>query len=128
MDAVIVASGPATRQLMHDETYLERLSLQPKRQFLGSQCSGALILAGSGSLEGLSATTHASARLELESFGISFVAEPLVAHDRVATAAGCLAGINLDRWVLAKFLPNEIVSQCISSASPWGFGLEEFKV
>lgn len=73
-------------------------------------------------------TPDVSTRLELESFGISFVAEPLVAHDRVATAAGCLAGINLDRWVLAKFLPNEIVSQCISSASPWGFGLEEFKV
>ncbi len=128
MDAVIVASGPATRQLMHDKTYLSRLSLESSRQFLGAQCSGSLILAGSGSLEGLSATTHASARLELESCGISFVAEPLVAHDRVATAAGCLAGISLDRWLLAKFLPEEIVSQCIASASPWGLGLEELEV
>lgn len=119
-DAVIHASGPPTRTMMHDQAYLSELALSPATQIVASQCSGSLVLAGAGCLEGLTATTHSLAQTDLEELGVSFVAEPLVAHDRVATAAGCLAGVALDEWLLGKFLPNDRVTTCISSAMPWG--------
>ncbi len=121
-DAVVHASGPATRQLMNDNNYLSNLGLSTDRQIVGSQCSGSLILAASGCLDGLTATTYPSARADLESFGVTFLAEPLVAHRRVATVAGCLAGIKLDEWLLAHFIAPDRVAQCIQSASPWGEG------
>lgn len=124
-DAVVHASGQATRALMNDSGYLELLALSAKRQIVASQCSGSLVLAASGCLDGLTATTYPSAQQHLESFGIDFVREPLVAHDRVATAAGCLAGIHLDEWLLTHFISDNRVAQCIGSASPWGSGLEK---
>jgi putative intracellular protease/amidase len=124
MDAVVVASGPLTRELMGDAEYLARLLLDPDDQLVGSQCSGSLILAGSGILAGLEATTYPGAQEQLESMGAIFVGKPFVAHERIATAAGCLAGIELDRWLLTKLIDAETAEKCIDSGSPWGQGVE----
>jgi len=123
-DAVIHSSGRLTRELMHDQAYLRTLSLDCSRQIVASQCSGALVLAASGCLNGLSATTYPTAKADLESFGIEYCMQPLVAHDRVATAAGCLAGLALDEWLLSHFLPSSRVTECLISAAPWGDGLQ----
>lgn len=123
-DAVVHASGPLTRTMMQDADYLSRLALNPNRQLVGSQCSGALILAASGLLTGLEATTYPTARTHLESFGTQFVARPFVAHERIATAAGCLAGVALDRWLLTKLLDATMAEQCIASGEAWGQGIE----
>ncbi len=122
-DAVVHASGPLTRTMMQDDDYLARLALEPKRQLVGSQCSGALILAASGLLTGMEATTYPTARTHLENFGANFVARPFVAHDRIATA-GCLAGVALDRSLLAKLLDATTAERCIASGEAWGQGIE----
>ncbi len=114
-DAVIHASGPLTRTMTSDPAYLARLSLDPGRQLVASQCSGALILAAGGLLRGLTATTYPTARAELESFG---------AHDRIATAAGCLAGVELDRWLLGKLAGPDMAERCVNSGAAWGQGIE----
>lgn len=124
MDAVVVASGPLTRELMNDAEYLARLLLDPEDQYVCSQCSGALILGGAGLLAGLEATTYPTARDELESTGAKFVERPLVTHERMAMAAGCLAGVELDRWLLTKLIDAETADKCIASAAPWGGGIE----
>lgn len=123
-DAVLHASGPATRRLAEDRAYLDRLALDPERQLVASQCSGALILAASGLLRGKTATTYPTAAAQLARYGATVVAEPFVAHERIATAAGCLAGVELDRWLLGKLIGPEIAAACIASASPIGQGLE----
>jgi nicotinate-nucleotide pyrophosphorylase (carboxylating) len=56
-DAVLIASGPETRALRLDRTYLGRLRLDPGRQLIGSMCSGALILEALGLLHGKRATS-----------------------------------------------------------------------
>src|SRR5262245_29543572 len=43
-DAVIVGSGTATRDVVEDDALIGRLRLDPERQFVASQCSGALVL------------------------------------------------------------------------------------
>lgn len=125
MDAVVHASGPLTRHFMKDAEYLARLMLDPDDQLVASQCSGALVLAGSGLLSGLDATTYPTARAELESFGARFVAKPFVAHERIATAAGCLAGVEIDRWLLTKLIDAETAEHCINSGEAWGRGIEQ---
>ncbi|MDH3579041.1 MAG: DJ-1/PfpI family protein [Hyphomicrobiales bacterium] len=125
MDAVVVASGPATRELMRDAEYLSRLLLDPDDQYVCSQCSGALILGGAGLLAGVEATTYPTARDELESTGAIFVEKPFVAHEKIATAAGCLAGVELDRWLITQLIDAETADKCIASAAPWGGGIED---
>lgn len=122
-NGVIHTSGQATRGLMWDLEYLSRLGLDPERQVIGSQCSGALVLAACGLLEGKTATTYPNARGDLEGLGVTVVDEPFVAHDRIATAAGCLAGVELSRWMIAKLADPETAEACINSASPIGQGL-----
>src|SRR6185369_506043 len=56
-DAVVVGSGKLTARLVEDGGLLSRLSLDPGRQLVASQCSGALMLARLGMLEGLPACT-----------------------------------------------------------------------
>lgn len=123
-DAVLVSSGPTTRLLMQDHDYLDRLALDSRHQLVAGQCSGSLILAAAGILGGLAATTYPTARADLENFGARFVDKPLVAHKRVATAAGCLAGAKLDYWLMEKLLGAETAAACVDSAQAWGGGLE----
>jgi len=124
MDAVVVASGPLTRELMNDAEFLSRLLVDPEDQYVAAQCSGSLILAGSGILAGLEATTYPTAKEQLESKGAIFVDKPLVTHDKIATAAGCLAGVELDRWLLTKLIDAETADKCINSGEAWGKGIE----
>ena len=65
------------------------------------------------------------AREQLEAKGAKFVDKPFVAHDRIATAAGCLAGIELDRWLITKLIDAETAEKCINSGSAWGQGVEQ---
>jgi len=123
-DAVIHASGKATRTLMRDRAYIDRLGLDPSRQLVGSQCSGALILGASGLLKNLTATTYPTTARYLAEFGATVVPEAFVAHDRIATAAGCLAGVELDRWIIGKLASPKVAQASIDSASPIGAGLD----
>ena len=124
-DAVIHVSGPMTRTLMKDADYLDTLALDPARQLVGSQCSGALILAASGLLQGRTATTYPTAVPHLRDLGAVPLEQPFVLHDEdnIATAAGCLAGVDLSRWILARLIDAEAAEKCVASASAIGNGL-----
>ena len=51
-DAVIVGSGRQTREVVADPALMAQLRLDPTRQLLGAQCSGTLVLAKLGLLDG----------------------------------------------------------------------------
>ncbi len=65
-------------------------------------CSGALILAGLGLLNGREATAYPTAADLLREFGVTVVARPFVKQGNVATAAGCLAAFDLSAWVIEE--------------------------
>ena len=69
-DIVYFSSGPGTRDLIKDEHFLKQLRLDPNKQIICSMCSGALILAALGILDGISATTYPTAIEELRGFGL----------------------------------------------------------
>lgn len=123
-DVVFFASGKGTREVSRDEGYLKQFNLDPQRQIICSICSGALILAALGHLDGITATTYPTAVGELESYGVEVVQEPLVVHGNIATAAGCLAAIKLVSWIIDTKLNREIREDVIASIQPVGQGLE----
>jgi transcriptional regulator GlxA family with amidase domain len=122
-DAVLFVSGQGTRAKMIDKDWLSRFRLNPEKQFLGSICSGALILAALGLLEGKTATTYPTTKTALESFGVEVVEKPFVAHGRVATAGGCLAQQYLIGWIVENLADKNWRDLILKSIQPVGEGL-----
>ncbi len=62
-----------------------------------SVCTGSLVLAAAGLLEGLTATTHWASYAELAALGATPTAERVVEHldRRIITAAGVSSGIDM---------------------------------
>lgn len=126
-DGVLIASGPATRRLCKDAAFLQALALDPSRQLIGSMCSGALILAAKGLLEGVLATTYPTARRDLEAFGVTVVERPFVRQGNLATAAGCLAAQYLAGWMIETLTDARTRDLVLRSVQPVGegFGFED---
>jgi putative intracellular protease/amidase len=122
-DAVLFVSGQGTRDRIADENWLAKFSLNPEEQFIGSICSGSLILAKLGILDGKTATTYPTSKAVLESLGIEVVEKPFVAHHRVATAGGCLAQQYLIGWVIENLADADWKKLVLKSIQPVGEGL-----
>jgi transcriptional regulator GlxA family with amidase domain len=122
-DAVLFVSGQGTRDRIADESWLARFDLNAEKQFIGSICSGSLILARLGLLEGKTATTYPTSKAVLESFGVEVIEKPFVAHHRVATAGGCLAQQYLIGWVIENLAGAEWKNLVLKSIQPVGEGL-----
>ena len=103
-DAVFIVSGDGSRAKLADPAFMGALRLDPARQVIGAIDSGALILAGLGLLDGLSATTYPTVMPELEAMGVATENRALVVHGNVATGGGCLAGLDLCAWMVDRLL------------------------
>jgi transcriptional regulator GlxA family with amidase domain len=122
-DVVLFASGQGTRAKIKDEKFLNTFKLNPEKQLIGSMCSGALILAALGLLEGKQATTYPTAKKALEGYGVTVVEKPFVAEGNIATAAGCLAAQYLTGWVIERLIGTEMRETVLRSVMPVGEGL-----
>ncbi len=101
-DAVIVGSGIHTREIVKDAGLLSRLRLDPSRQLVAAQCSGTLILAKLGVLDGVPACTDLTSRPWVQEAGVEVLNQPFFARGNVATAGGCLASQYLAAWIIAR--------------------------
>ena len=97
-DVLLVPGGVGTRELMTDEPVLDWVRAAHRHtRFTTSVCTGSLVLASAGLLDGLTATTHWAAAGMLEPFGARYTAERVVEHlpERIITAAGVSSGIDM---------------------------------
>jgi putative intracellular protease/amidase len=95
-DILVVPGGPGTRTLMTDQNVVNWVRrLDGVTQWTTSVCTGSLVLASAGLLDGLRATTHWAARDLLESLGAKYTEERVVIEGKVITAAGVSAGIDM---------------------------------
>jgi transcriptional regulator GlxA family with amidase domain len=101
-DAVLVGSGIRTRDIAQDRSILDVLALDPDRQLVGAQCSGALVLAALGLLDGVPACTDLTTKPWVVKAGVDVLDQPFFAAGNVATAGGCLASQYLATWVIAR--------------------------
>ncbi len=94
--AVIVPGGPGSVAAMANgaiQAYLR--SAAPRAEIVGSVCTGALVLAATGLLDGRRATTHWAYATELEKLGARYVRERFVEDGKFVTAGGVSAGIDM---------------------------------
>jgi transcriptional regulator GlxA family with amidase domain len=119
-DAVLVGSGKLTPQIAEDPALLSRLSLDPRRQLVASQCSGALVLAKLGVLGSLPACTDRATAPLVEAAGIRFLERPFLASGNIATAGGCLSSHYLATWVIWKLAGRDVAEEALTYVAPVG--------
>ena len=110
-DIVVVPGGMGTRREMNNPRMLNWLQeISKKTELMLSVCSGALLLAKAGLLEGLTATTHHGALDELRAISPGIKVDDtkrFIDNSRVIVAAGISAGIDMSLHVVARLLGHE---------------------
>ncbi len=119
-DAVVFGSGIYTRAIAANSALLDRLQLDPLRQTIAGQCSGALLLARLGLLADMPACTDLTTRPWLVEAGVRVVDAPFHARGPVATAGGCLASQYLAAWMMVRGVGMELATQALHYAAPVG--------
>ncbi len=120
-DAVIVGSGIATREVVEDKAVMSVLRrLDPSRQLVAAQCSGALVLARLGLLEDVPACTDLTTKPWVVAAGVEVLDQPFFARDNVATAGGCLAAHYLAAWVITRLAGRDAAEDALHYVAPVG--------
>lgn len=120
-DAVLVGSGIRTREIAEDVAMMQLLArLNPARQLIGAQCSGTLLLAKAGLLNGAPGCTDLTTKPWAQEAGIEVLEQPFFARDNLATAGGCLASIYLAAWTLARLVGLDAAAEALHYVAPVG--------
>ncbi|ROQ66941.1 DJ-1/PfpI family protein [Streptomyces sp. 840.1] len=119
-DVVLIGSGVKTRDVVADDRMLAMLPLDPSRQLIGSQCSGALVLARLGLLGAMPVCTDVKSRPYVEACDVTVLDAPFHAEGNIATAGGCLASQYLAGWVITRMLGEDAARAAIGYAAPVG--------
>lgn len=119
-EVVLFGSGLYTRAIATNSALLDRLQLDPLRQLVGSQCSGALLLARLGLLGDMPACTDLTTKPWVVEAGVRVVDEPFHARGPIATAGGCLASQYLAAWLMVRHAGFEAAAQALHYAAPVG--------
>lgn len=95
-DILVVPGGFGTRSLLDHEPLLSWIrAVDRTTVWTTSVCTGSLLLAAAGLLEGRPATTHWLARETLAGLGARPVADRVVFDGKYVTGAGVSAGIDM---------------------------------
>ncbi|WP_328482313.1 DJ-1/PfpI family protein [Streptomyces sp. NBC_00377] len=119
-DVVLIGSGVRTRDVVADDRLISRLPLDPARQLIGAQCSGALVLARLGLLDGMPVCTDLKTRPFVEAAGFTVLDAPFHAEGDIATAGGCLASQYLATWVITRTLGEDAARGVLDYVAPVG--------
>jgi transcriptional regulator GlxA family with amidase domain len=119
-DAVIIGSGMRTREIAADAGLLAQIRLDPARQLIAAQCSGTLILAKLGLVDGVPACTDLMSKPWVVEAGVKVIDAPFFANGNVATAGGCLASQYLAAWMLLRGADREAAEAAIHYVAPVG--------
>src|SRR5258708_33172077 len=103
-DLLLVPGGMTTFEHARDEKLLACVrQAHDSAKWTASVCSGSVILAAAGLLEGKRATSHWMAVQTLRAFGVTPVGdERIVQEGTIVTCAGVSAGIDLGVWLVGQ--------------------------
>jgi transcriptional regulator GlxA family with amidase domain len=107
-DIVLVPGGEGSRPLMDDERVLGWLrDAHRHTRWTTSVCTGSLVLAAAGLLEGKRATSHWLYLERLREFGAEPTSERVVEDGKVMTSAGVSSGIDMALHLVNRELGEE---------------------
>ena len=122
-DVLVFPGGVGTRPLETDQRVLDWVrGAHATSRYTTSVCTGSLVLAAAGLLDGLTATTHWSTYRELEKHGASATGQRVVEHldRRIITAAGVSSGIDMAIRLVELLVDAEAAqaAQCMIEYDP----------
>jgi len=107
-DIVLVPGGPGQTPQMENEVLLDWLrAVDATSTWTTSVCTGSLLLAAAGLLEGRRATSHWLALDILKQFGAEPTGERVVFDGKYVTAAGVSSGIDMGLTLLGRIAGDE---------------------
>ncbi len=119
-DAVVVGSGALTRDVVRNSELMEMIKLNPSKQLITAQCSGALILAKLGVLGKIPVCTDLTTKPWVQEAGVEVLNQPFYAENNIATAGGCFSAQYLAAWVIAKTEGVKAASEALHYVAPVG--------
>lgn len=120
-DAVLVGSGTRTLDYANDAGFVAQLRLDPARQVIAAQCSGALLLQAKGLLPpGSAVCSDSMTRPHLEARGLRVLDRPFRADGNIATAGGCLASAHLATWLMLRLADAATAARVLHYVAPMG--------
>ena len=103
LDVICVPGGPGVNALMEDAEVLDWLRRQAEEaRYVGSVCTGSLVLGAAGLLRGRRATSHWGSRDLLAAFGATPIAGRVVRDGNLFTGGGVTAGIDFALTMAAE--------------------------
>jgi transcriptional regulator GlxA family with amidase domain len=108
-DIVVVPGGFGNRMLLDHEPLHDWIrDVHETSTWTTSVCTGSLLLAAAGLLDGAPATTHWLARDVLAQLGAQPVPGRVVEHGKIVTAAGVSSGIDMALELVTKINGPEV--------------------
>ncbi|MFD8819242.1 DJ-1/PfpI family protein [Streptomyces sp. NPDC059627] len=112
-DVVVVPGGPGQTPQMTNQVLLDWIrSADATSTWTTSVCTGSLLLAAAGLLEGRRATSHWLALDELRKYGAEPTGERVVTDGKYVTAAGVSSGIDMGLALLGR-IAGDAVAQAV---------------
>ena len=113
IDILIIPGGFGTRTLLNNESLLKWIkAVSHKANITASVCTGSLLLAKAGLLEGKRATTHWGAIEALKSISkdILVITERRVVNDEIITSSGVSSGIDMAFMIVENLYGEQVAS------------------
>jgi transcriptional regulator GlxA family with amidase domain len=108
-EVIVVPGGLGNRELLEASGLVDWIrTAHETSTWTTSVCTGSLLLAAAGVLDGVDATTHWLARDELRKLGAVPVEERVVERGKVITAAGVSAGIDMALVLVSRMFGDEL--------------------
>ncbi|MEM9563754.1 MAG: DJ-1/PfpI family protein [Actinomycetota bacterium] len=114
-EVIVVPGGVGTRQLLDHAPTLDWLrDVHAGSRYTTSVCTGSLLLAAAGLIDGLSAATHWGAYDKLKELGAIPTGDRVVEHleQRIITAAGVSSGIDM-ALRLSELLVDDVAAKAM---------------
>ena len=112
LDVICVPGGYGVLDLMNDQEVLSFLRAQAEEaRFIGSVCTGSLVLGAAGLLRGRKATTHWGWIDLLEPFGAIPTQGRVVRDGNILTGGGVTAGIDFGLTMVAALAGQDVAER-----------------
>ena len=108
-DILVMPGGFATRNLEHDTALLDWIrAIDAGSTWTTSVCTGSMLLAAAGLLEGKEATTHWASLERLAEYGAIPTTQRVVEQGKYVTAAGVSSGIDMALTLVARIAGDDV--------------------
>jgi len=107
-DLLVIPGGLTSRTVRYDAGFMAWLTARDRSKPVAAVCSGTLILAEGGFLDGRRATTHTLAKPQLAAYPqITITDDRVVDEGAVITSGGIMAGFDLGLHLVERFWGRE---------------------